>query len=66
MSSNVLGVLAALHRRLEDSPHRLAISGLNPVLRDMLRICRLESVFDLRADEAEAPLVAARRDIPGA
>jgi len=66
MSSNVLGMLAALHRRLENSPHRLAISGLNPVLRDMLRICRLERVFDLHADEAEASVAAARRDIPGA
>jgi len=66
MSSDVLGMLAALHRRLEKSPHRLAISGLNPVLHDMLRICRLERVFDLHADEAEASGAAARRDIPGA
>jgi anti-anti-sigma factor len=66
MSSDVLGTLAALYRRLENSPHRLAISGLNPVLRDMLRICRLEPVFDLHADEAEASGAAARRDNPGA
>src|SRR3954452_24086889 len=66
MSSDVLGMLAALHRRLENSASRLAISGLNPVLRDMLRICRLEHVFDLHADEAEASGAAARRDIPGA
>ena len=66
MSSDVLGMLAALHRRLEKSRRRLAISGLDPVLRDMLRICRLERVFDLHADEAEASDVAARRDIPGA
>jgi anti-anti-sigma factor len=66
MSSDVLGMLAALHRRLEKSPRRLAISGLNAVLRDMLRICRLERVFDLHADEAEASGAVARRDIPGA
>jgi anti-anti-sigma factor len=54
MSSDVLGMLAALHRRLEKSRRRLAISGLNPVLLDMLRICRLEHVFDLHAEEAEA------------
>jgi anti-anti-sigma factor len=66
MSSDVLAMLAALHRRLEKSQRRLAISGLNPVLHDMLRICRLERVFDLHADEAEASGAAARRDIPGA
>jgi anti-anti-sigma factor len=66
MSSDVLAMLAALHRRLEKSQRRLAISGLNPVLHDMLRICRLERVFDLHADQAEASSAAARRDIPGA
>src|SRR6478672_1239335 len=66
MSSDVLGVLAALHRRLEKSRRRLAISGLDPVLRDMLRICRLGRVLDLHIDEAEASGAAARRDIPGA
>jgi anti-anti-sigma factor len=66
ISSDVLGMLAALQRRLEESRRRLAISGLDPVLRDMLRICRLGRVFDLHADEAEASGVAARRDVPGA
>jgi anti-anti-sigma factor len=66
MSSDVLGMLAALHRRLEKSRCRLAISGLDPVLRDMLRICRLERFFVLHPDEAEASGAAARRDIPGA
>jgi hypothetical protein len=44
----------------------LAITGVDPVLRDMLRICRLERVFDLDADEAEASGAAARRDTPRA
>jgi anti-anti-sigma factor len=66
MSSDVLAMLAALHRQLEESQRRLAISGLDPVLRDMLRICRLERVFDLHADETEAPVTAARRDVSGA
>jgi anti-anti-sigma factor len=66
MSSDMLGMLAVLHRRLEKSRRRLAISGLDPGLRDMLRICRLECAFDLHADEAEASVAAARRDIPGA
>jgi anti-anti-sigma factor len=65
MSSDVLGMLAALHRRLEKSGRRLAISGLEPVLSDMLRICRLEEFFDL-AEASEALGAAARSDIPGA
>ena len=65
ISSDVLGMLAALHRRLEKSRRRLAISGLDPVLREMLGICRLGRVFDLHADEAEVSGVAARRDVPG-
>jgi hypothetical protein len=36
-------------------------SGLNPVFRDILRICRLECVFDLDAYEAGASRTAARR-----
>ena len=66
MSSDVLGMLAALHRRLGSSRRRLAITGLDPALRDMLRICRLEPLFDLDADEAEASGAAARRDTPRA
>jgi anti-anti-sigma factor len=66
MSSDVLAMLAALHRRLGRSRPRLGITGLDPALRDMLRICRLERVFDLHADEAEASGAATRRDIPGA
>ena len=66
MSSDVLGMLAGLHRRLEKSRRRLGISGLDPVLRDMLRICSLERVFDFQADESEASSAAARRDFPGA
>jgi anti-sigma B factor antagonist len=66
MSSDVLAMLAALHRRLEKSRRRLAISDLEPVLSDMLRTCRLERVFDLHPDEAEATSAAARRDIAGA
>jgi anti-anti-sigma factor len=63
MSSDVLGMLAAFHRRLGRSRRRLAITGVDPVLRDMLRICRLERVFDL---DAEASGAAARRDTPRA
>jgi anti-sigma B factor antagonist len=52
MSSDVLGILAALYRRLEESRGRLALCGLDPAFREMLRICRLDRFFDIQ-DEAE-------------
>ena len=54
MSSNVLATLAGLHLRVERLQGRLGLFGLDPVLRDMLRICRLERVFDIYTDEREA------------
>lgn len=54
MSSDVLGVLAGLHRRLERVQGRLGLYGCGAELREMVRICRLEQVFDLYADEGEA------------
>jgi anti-anti-sigma factor len=65
MSSDVLGLLAGLHRRLERSRGRLGLTGLDPVVRDMLRICRLDRVFDIHHGEPEASCEAARRNIAG-
>jgi anti-anti-sigma factor len=47
VSSDVLGTLAGLHLRLEKLAGRLSLCGLDPVLRDMLRICHLDRVFDI-------------------
>jgi anti-anti-sigma factor len=63
MSSDVLGLLAGLHRRLERSRGRLGLTGLDPVVRDMLRICRLDCVFDIHQGEPEASCEAARRNV---
>jgi len=54
MSSDVLATLAGLHQRVERAQGRLGLFGLGPVLRDMVRICRLERLFDIYADEGEA------------
>jgi anti-anti-sigma factor len=66
MSSDVLGLLAALHRRLEKSRGRLGLTGVEPVLGDMLRICRLDRVFDIHRGDPEELCDAARCNIPGA
>jgi anti-anti-sigma factor len=68
MSSDVLGLLAVLHRRLEKSRGRLGLTGVDPVLGDMLRICCLDRVFDIHGSEPEFShsTAAARQSIPGA
>jgi anti-anti-sigma factor len=54
MSAGVLGILVALHRRLEHAQARLGICGLDPVMQRMIRICHLEPIFDIYADQTEA------------
>ncbi len=54
MSSNVLGTLAALHRRVAHERGRIGLIGLEPLLREMVRICSLEPMFDIYANESEA------------
>jgi anti-sigma B factor antagonist len=54
MSGGMLATLVGLHRRVERAQGRLGLFGLDAVLRDMVRICRLERVFDIYADESEA------------
>ena len=54
LSSEVLGILAALQGEVDPAHRHITLSGLDPLLRDMLRITRLDGVFDVRNDEAEA------------
>jgi anti-anti-sigma factor len=54
MSSDFLATLVALQRRMAAAQGRLGLFGLDPVIWDMVQICRLELVFDIYADESEA------------
>jgi anti-anti-sigma factor len=54
VSAGVLGILASLHRRLEHAQTRLGLCGLDPVMRQMIRICHLEPVFDIYTDSTAA------------
>ncbi len=54
ISCGVLGMLAALHARLERAQARLGLCGLDPLMRRMIRICHLEPVFDIYTDQEEA------------
>jgi anti-anti-sigma factor len=61
MSSDVLGTLAMLHRRVERQRGRIGLIGLEPLLREMVRICSLEAIFDIYASETEAVRRSAAR-----
>jgi anti-anti-sigma factor len=52
--SSLLGNLAWLHRQVGRGKGFLRLYGLDPELRDALRICRLDRVFEVYADEAAA------------
>jgi anti-anti-sigma factor len=54
MSSDVLGILAAVHNKIDPARGRIQLCGLDPLLRDMLRITHLDRVLDVCTDEAEA------------
>jgi hypothetical protein len=57
----MLGKLAWLARQVEPVHGRIHLCGLDPLLRDMLRITHLDGVFDVCSDEAEALGLAVRR-----
>jgi anti-anti-sigma factor len=54
ISSEVLGILAGLQREADPVRGNIVLCGLDPLLRDMVRITRLDRVFDVCGDEAEA------------
>jgi anti-sigma B factor antagonist len=54
LTSDVLGILAALQQRIAPARGRIQLCGLDPLLRDMLRITHLDGMFDIFADEAES------------
>jgi anti-sigma B factor antagonist len=54
LSGAMLGRLACLEWKLASAQGRIRLCGLVPVLRDTLRITRLDRVFKVYTDEAEA------------
>jgi anti-anti-sigma factor len=54
LSSDVLAILALLQKRMDPARGRIQLCGMDPLLRDMVRITRLDRVFDVCGDEAEA------------
>jgi anti-anti-sigma factor len=54
LSSEVLGILAGLQRKVDPVRGSIVLCGLAPLLWDMVRITHLDRVFDICGDEAEA------------
>jgi anti-anti-sigma factor len=60
ISSDVLGVLAALQGKVKPAQGHVTLCGLDPFLRDMVRITHLDRVFEIYNDEVEALGLMAR------
>jgi anti-anti-sigma factor len=54
LSSEVLGILAVLQRRVDPVRGSIVLCGLDQLLWDMLRITHLDRLFDVCGDETEA------------
>jgi anti-anti-sigma factor len=54
LSTEVLAILASLQRKVDPVRGSIVLCGLDPLLRDIVRITHLDRVFDICEDEAEA------------
>jgi anti-anti-sigma factor len=54
LPTEVLASLAGLQRKVDPVRGSIVLCGLDPLLRDMVRICHLDRVFEICGDEAEA------------
>jgi anti-anti-sigma factor len=54
VSGGMLGELVALQEDLERRGGHLVLCGLDPLLRDLLRISHLDRIFDVSIGEADA------------
>jgi len=61
-SSNALGMLIGLQRRVVQHKGRLKLAGINPEVMEVFRITKLDMVFDIYKD-APAALEAFRKNL---
>jgi anti-anti-sigma factor len=62
-SGALLGSLASLHRELVKARGFLRLFGLEPIVRDALRICRLDTALEIYGSEEEAISAHIRRPV---
>jgi anti-sigma B factor antagonist len=62
LTSNALGLMVALHKRLRDTGGRLVVLGVSQGIHDLFRLTRLDSIFEVRRDtQGKPPLTGAAR-----
>jgi anti-sigma B factor antagonist len=54
LSSNALGMLIGLHRRVMQRKGRLKLAGIHPDVMEVFRITKLDTVFDIYKDAPSA------------
>ena len=54
LSSAALGTLITLDRKVKSHRGRMKMSGIRPEILEVFQITKLNKIFDIRKDEAEA------------
>jgi anti-sigma B factor antagonist len=62
LSSNALGMLIGLQRRISQRKGRLKLAGIHPDVMEVFRITKLDTVFDIYKD-APGALEAFRKNL---
>jgi len=54
MSSSMLGKLVQVHKKSAEFKVKLKLAGIDPEIRQVFKITRLDKLFDIEADDAAA------------
>jgi anti-anti-sigma factor len=54
LGSTFLNRLIILHKRITAAGGKLVLCGLNPVIEEIIRVTRLDGLFDLSGDQEQA------------
>lgn len=65
MSSSMLGKLVQVHKKCKEFKVKLKLCSIDPEIRQVFKITKLDKLFDIEADEAAARKAFHRRGIFG-
>ena len=54
MSSAILGLLIRISRKIYESQGQMKLCGINPKIKEIFKITRLDRVFDIHTDRYDA------------
>jgi anti-sigma B factor antagonist len=55
LSGTMVGMLVGLHVRLQQARGQLRLCGIGPLIRETLRICHVEHLFEICSGELDGP-----------